>query len=100
LSEEVARKKLSADREWAKEIPEAMGVSIDFLKKAALEANPKDPAVIHSIAGSLKMLSEVAATWKVLDARLSKNAGPDREGNRSIPAGGDNVRPIRRTGTD
>ena len=98
LSEEVAKKKQLAEREWSKRVPEAMGAAVNFLETAARQADPKDPGAIHSIAGALKMLSEVAATWKVLDARLSQNAGQNREGNRQIPASGDNVRPLKRAG--
>lgn len=76
LARICAEKKAVAIESWSQEVPAAMRASVDFLRRAAESGDPSDPQMVHSIAGSLKMLSEVAATWKVLDARISRQAGP------------------------
>lgn len=72
LSQAVASKKAKVEEGWADEIPGALRAAIAFLTKAAEQADPKDPAAIHSVAGAMKLLSETSATWKVLDARLAR----------------------------
>ena len=64
-------KKEHAEQEWAHEMPAAIRASIDFLRKAANSAKTDDPDAIHAVAGALKILSEVAITKQVIDARLT-----------------------------
>lgn len=92
LAQAVAEKKAKVEEGWADEIPEALRDAVKFLRRAAKEADPKDPAAIHSIAGAMKMLSETAATWKVLDARLARQNREIRSQDRPASAGpaGDN----------
>lgn len=83
LTASVSDKKAVIEKGWADEIPGALRSAVEFLRKAAEQADPKDPEAIHSVAGSMKLLSEVAATWKVLDARLARMAGQTREADRA-----------------
>ncbi len=80
LSALVKIKKDRMEQEWAKEMPAAIRASIDFLRKAANSAKTDDPDAIHAVAGALKILSEVAMTKKVIDARL---AGQNRQTNET-----------------
>jgi transposase-like protein len=80
LSSFVAQRKKELDKAWAEEMPIAIKASIDFIRRAAQEAAPNDPDAIHSIAGALKILSEVAMTREVLDARLARQ---NRQANQT-----------------
>ena len=80
LSALVKVKKDLMEQEWAEEMPAAIRASIEFLRKAATEAKATDPDVIHAIAGALKILSDVAMTKKVIDARLT---GQNRQANET-----------------
>ncbi len=73
LARLVAEKKAVLEREWASELAPAIREGIRFLQKAAREADASDPAAIHAVAGALKILSEIALTKEVLDARLAKH---------------------------
>jgi len=71
----VTEKKAAADRAWAEQIPACLEACIDYLHRAAVESQNKTPEMVHAIAGALKMVSEVAATWKVLDVHLERFRG-------------------------
>jgi hypothetical protein len=86
LSAFVAIKKQKFEDEWADELPGAIRASIRFLGRAAQEASAKDPQAIHSVAGSLKILADVALTKQVLDARLTGRGEPETEENRQVVA--------------
>ncbi len=74
LSQLFREKKAKASEGWADEVPGAMRASVSFLRRAAEEGDHTDPDMVHSVAGSMKLLSEVAATWKLLDQRLAQSA--------------------------
>jgi hypothetical protein len=76
LSALVAEKRSKVEAGWADEIPGAMREAIAFLRRAATDGDHKDAAMVHSVAGAFKLLSEQAATWKVLDARLARQNRP------------------------
>ena len=80
LSALVKIKKDLMEQEWAKDMPAAIRASIEFLRKAANNAKTDDPDAIHAVAGALKILSEVALTKRVIDARL---IGSDRQANEA-----------------
>lgn len=82
----VAQKKEALERDWAEDLGDAITKSIGFLGRAAADADTKDPAVIHSVAGALKILTDVATARQVLDARLRRQAGQTAETARQIPA--------------
>jgi len=88
LSRAVADKKAKVEAGWADQIPGALRAAIAFLQKAAEQADPKDPAAIHSVAGAMKLLSETSATWKVLDARLARQNRPVQQADGTPPAAG------------
>jgi hypothetical protein len=88
LARLVADKKAKVEAGWADKIPGALREAIDFLARAAKDADPKDPAAIHAIAGAMKLLSETSATWKLLDARLARQNRPVPTSDGQAPAGG------------
>jgi hypothetical protein len=71
----LAREKEVLSKRWADDLVPAIRGAIDFIKRACQEADPKDYNALHSVNGSLKILSEVAMGERMLDARLS---GEDR----------------------
>lgn len=71
FSASFQEKKERMEREWAHEMPAAIRASIEFLRKAANDAKTDDPDAIHAVAGALKILSEVALTKEIIDARLT-----------------------------
>jgi hypothetical protein len=97
LSAHVRSKMTVVEQGWADEIPGALRASIAFLEKAAREADPKDPDAIHAVAGAMKLLSETAGYWKVLDARLARQARPaDGSAGTPAPSGADGSDPAQR----
>ena len=68
-------KKSAADREWSEGLANGIRAGVEFLTRAAQEANPKDPEAIRSVAGGLKILADVAMTSKMLDVRLARFTG-------------------------
>lgn len=95
LTEAVRAKRQAQDKAWAEKIPEALASCLDFIKRAAEEASPSDPEVIHAIAGAMKMIAETDGTYRYIDARVSRQAGGNGSPNGSANAGS-NVTPIRR----
>jgi hypothetical protein len=77
LSALFREKKAKASEGWANEVPGALRAAVGFLRSAAEQGDPTDPHMVHSIAGAMKLLSEVSATWKLLDARMARTAGQD-----------------------
>lgn len=86
LSEIFRAKKARASEGWADEVPGAIRASVTFLRRAAEEGDPTDPDMVHSVAGAMKLLSETAATWKLLDVRLARTQQTAPEGNLHQPA--------------
>lgn len=82
LLQVLTQQKTNQDKEWAAEIPTMLSAGIDFLKRAAQEADPRDSDVIHSIAGAVKIVSEVQAMRDVIDARISGQARSDGAENQ------------------
>jgi len=80
----VAQKKAALEREWASELAPAIREAIDYLRRAARDADTHDPNAIHAVAGALKILSEVALTREVLSARLAAQDRPYSTENRAL----------------
>ena len=78
LAAACREKKAIVEADWAEKLPGAIRGCIAFLARAAAECDPSDPTAIHSMAGALKILAEVATTRQVLDVRLAKQAGQVR----------------------
>jgi hypothetical protein len=72
LSKEIKAKKRLQDQAWADDIPAALTAAIDYLKRASQDADTRDPDAIHAVAGAAKILSEIAITREVIDARLAE----------------------------
>jgi hypothetical protein len=84
LSASFLIKKQLFDESWADELPGAIRAGIQFLARAAREADPRDAQTIYSMAGALKILADVTLTKRVLDARLTGRGEPEREEDRSL----------------
>ena len=98
LNESVREKRAALDNEWAAKIPGCLNACVEFLSNAARDCNTQDPESVKAIAGAMKLTSEVALSWKVIDARISGQSGSNGAPNSSLLAGG-NVTPIRRAGS-
>lgn len=72
----VAHKKAEQDKQWASEIPGAIAACIKFIANASQNLKPDDPEAVHAIAGAMKILSEIAMTREVIEARLSAMENP------------------------
>jgi hypothetical protein len=101
VTETVRAKRQACDNEWAAKIPGCLNACVEFLSNAARDCITTDPESVKAIAGAMKLTSEVALSWKVIDARISGLAGGNGAPNSPVPAGSDghsNVTPIRRAG--
>ena len=90
------KKQLAVDS-WAEEVPLALRSAVSFLVRAGNEGDHKDPHMVHSIAGAMKLLSEVSATWKLLDVRLARQAGPNGAQAGASPSGPGHLRAVSNT---
>ena len=75
LSAIVHTKKLALDAAWAEALPKALAKGLQAIEGCygAIQADSaaqKDPAVIHALAGALKICAELYFTGKILDARM------------------------------
>ena len=95
LAEETRAKKELVEGDWANALPSAIQKSIAFLEKAADQCDATDPEAVHAIAGSMKLLTEVAMSRRLIDARLSKQAGQPGASNRPGDAAGAAVVQLR-----
>lgn len=98
LADLFRSKRAKVSEGWAEEVPGAMRASVEFLRKAAEEGDPRDPLMVHSVAGAMKLLSEVSATWKILDARLARTNRPDDAPVGALPGRGAEVAAIEAEG--
>lgn len=79
LAEKVTVKMAALERDWAEELPEAIRAAIAFLKRSGEVADAKDPQAIHSVAGALKILTDVTLSRRLIDAKIAKaHAGISR----------------------
>lgn len=78
----VALKKRTAESQWADGLAGAIKGQIEFLQRAAQAADASDPHAIHAMAGSLKILADIALTSRMIDARLASRAGPEGAADR------------------
>ncbi len=79
LVELFDQKRQEFENNWTQKIPLAIMAGTDALIKAFQEADLKDPAVIHSIAGAMKIMTEIGLAKEVIDVRLGKFDRPDGE---------------------
>lgn len=69
---------------WADELPTAIRACVDFIKRAALEASPTKPDVIYSVAGALKIVSDIQMSKDIIDARLTDFNRETREADSQM----------------
>jgi hypothetical protein len=63
------------DEEWAKELPGAIIAAVDFIQRAALEADPTKAANVKAMAVAMKVLHDMQVTQGVLDVRFARALG-------------------------
>lgn len=63
------------ESQWADKLGGAILDAIEFIKRAAREADPKDPEVIHAITGSLKIIAQIDITRTAINARYALSNG-------------------------
>jgi len=81
-----AHKKEMFEEGWRDEIGSAIRAGIEFLKRAALTADVKKPDVIYSIAGAVKILSDIRNGSDLLNARLAEFNRQARQANQEMAA--------------
>ena len=75
---------------WADELPAAIRACVDFIKRAALEASHTKPDVIYSVAGALKIVSDIQMSKDIIDARLTDfNRETRQADNKMVTGAGD-----------
>lgn len=72
LSEVFYQKKTEFERDWVSEIPAAIRAGTRFLLRSYQEADHTDAAVIHAVAGAMKILTEIGLAKEIIDVRLSE----------------------------
>ncbi len=56
---------------WVSGLTPAIMAGIDFLQRAAQNLEPKDPEAVKAVTESVRVLSELAITTKVINARYA-----------------------------
>ena len=85
----VREKREAANDAWAARVPGCIEKLLASIERIAEDTQNRSPEMMYSLAGALKIVADVAVTWKILGARLSvRQAG--RHGAQVIPfaAGG------------
>ncbi|MBD1847277.1 hypothetical protein H6F89_28505 [Cyanobacteria bacterium FACHB-63] len=72
LLQAMEQKKAMQDQEWADEIPSMLKAGLEFLKRAATEADCKDPAVIREVAIAVKFCAETYMMRQLIEARVQR----------------------------
>ena len=72
LSAIVREKRDAVERAWAAEIPEALAADLDLIRRTAVETRNRSPEMVRAMAVAVKVISEVAVTWRILEARLAR----------------------------
>lgn len=72
---------------WKDELAPAIRSGISFLRRAANNGDPKDPAAVAAVTGGLKVLAEVAQAERFLDARFGSPTGSAGSGSGEVGPG-------------
>lgn len=80
------RKRELAESRWADDAYIAMQQCIAFIHRAANEGDTKDPAMVHSIAGALKIVFDATSGKKLIDARLAAILRETRKATEPLAA--------------
>lgn len=88
LADLVSRKRSEIESEWVTDAIRTIRCQFEFLRRAADQADPKDPAAIHAIAGAMKLLGDGVAGSRIIDARISGllNSADGQSHRRPRPA--------------
>lgn len=84
LLQSLEAKKRLFEKRWLEELDSSIGAAIRTIKTCAdaVAADPrasKNPAVIHEIAGAVKLLADVKLANRVIDARLKGLERPNED---------------------
>jgi hypothetical protein len=75
---DVFRSKMTGmSKGWLEEAPKALNACVAFISRAAVEGNPTNPDMLHSVAGAFKLLAEVSSTWEILQLKLARMKAAD-----------------------
>ena len=66
----VQEKRQLVEQDWADTLPNTIRAAAEFIERAAKQGNPKDPNMVHAVAGGMKLVSEVMFVKQMLDARF------------------------------
>lgn len=68
-----ANKKRLFESSWASELPAAIRACIAFFVRAAQEGNPRDPEMVHAVAGAFKLVTDAGFAKAILDVKLAEH---------------------------
>lgn len=66
----VQEKRQLVEQDWADTLPNTIRAAAEFIERAAKQGNPKDPNMVHAVAGGMKLVAEVYFVKQMLDARF------------------------------
>jgi len=76
-------KRQSIESQWADQLGGVILETMEFLRRAAREADPTDPEVIHAVTGSLKIIAQIEITRTAINARYAiSNGSADSHANQ------------------
>jgi len=83
----VAAKRTAADLAWANKLPGVLSLSLQAIAECSTairndEDAKKNPAVLHALAGALRICADVHLTNKVIDARILGKELPTCDGGK------------------
>lgn len=73
LARLFAEKKRLFEASWASELPAAIRACIAFFVRAAQEGNPRDPEMVHAVAGAFKLVTDAGFAKAILDVKLAEH---------------------------
>ena len=76
------RKRALAEQGWIDRFPATLGAGADFIERAAKQGDPKDPAMVHAVAGAMKLLAEIMFVKRMLDVRLNDGTAEQHRADR------------------
>lgn len=83
LADLFRQKKQALDAQWAETLPKAMQEAAQTIADIAqaVRTDPmmkRNPVMLQSLAGALKLCADVYYTGKVIDARIARENSPER----------------------
>ena len=71
LSANVRVKKDALASRWANDLAVGIRSACDFIRRACIEGDPKNPDMLRSVAGSLKIMADASFAERMLSARMN-----------------------------